>query len=72
MTGVLTYLFQCWQDWRSDVKAKALHIKKTANKTGGGPNPAKPLSELEKNLLQFCGLEMVQGVEGVPDPLEVS
>lgn len=62
---------QSWQDWRSDTKAKALKHKKYRGGTGGGPSPA-PLSQMEETLLQFCGIEMVEGVEGVADPLEVT
>lgn len=64
-------LFQCWMDWRCDVKAKALKIRKYCEGTGGGPGPS-PLTQMEETLLQFCGIEMVLGVEDVQDPLEVT
>ncbi|XP_026316655.1 uncharacterized protein LOC113227829 isoform X2 [Hyposmocoma kahamanoa] len=62
---------KCWMDWRCDVKAKALKIKKYCEGSGGGPGPS-PLTQIEETLLQFCGIEMVLGVEDVQDPLEVT
>lgn len=68
---ILMLIFQSWQDWRSDTKAKAALFKRESNKTGGGKiNPkAKALTPLEEQLLGFLGPNLVGGHEEVMDPL---
>ncbi|XP_049795499.1 uncharacterized protein LOC126210335 isoform X1 [Schistocerca nitens] len=62
-----------WQDWRSDVKAKASLVKKELQKTGGElSTKAKPLTPLEERLLDFLGPCTVYGHEEVPDPLTIA
>ncbi|CAG4966040.1 unnamed protein product [Parnassius apollo] len=60
---------KCWQDWRSDVKAKAAKIHCAQQQTGGGPGPA-PLSATEESLMAFIGHEAAEGLT-VADTLEV-
>ncbi|XP_046981394.1 uncharacterized protein LOC124550718 [Schistocerca americana] len=62
-----------WQDWRSDVKAKASLVKKELQKTGRElSTKAKPLTPLEERLLDFLGPCTVYGHEEVPDPLNIA
>ncbi|CAK1589719.1 unnamed protein product [Parnassius mnemosyne] len=60
---------KCWQDWRSDVKAKVAKIRRAQQQNGGGPRPA-PLSAMEESLMAFIGYEAAEGI-AVADTLEI-
>ncbi|KAJ1521975.1 hypothetical protein ONE63_002304 [Megalurothrips usitatus] len=58
-----------WQDWRSDVKAKAAKLKRHRGGTGGGAQCPIALNNLEERLLEFIGPVCVSG-HATPDPLQ--
>ncbi|XP_046407287.1 uncharacterized protein LOC124171916 [Ischnura elegans] len=60
-----------WQDLRGYTKKKAGKLRTYAKGTGGGPCLKAVMSSQEEKILGILGEEAVDGVTGVPDPLEI-
>lgn len=71
--------FKQSEDWRrffvefkSKLRAKARAFKVAQQKTGGGTNDAKPLTEIEEKLMSHIGWVSITGCNDVPDELDPS
>ncbi|CAH0551212.1 unnamed protein product [Brassicogethes aeneus] len=58
-------------EWKSRTRKKARDFKVEAQATGGGPNSAKPLTELEEKLMGLLGWVSAQGYQDIPEEQEI-
>ena len=56
-----------WTCLKSDTKQKAVELKKSLSKTGGGPNDESPLSASEERIVAVIGSNCIDGIDGGVD-----
>ncbi|XP_064472656.1 myb-related transcription factor, partner of profilin-like [Ornithodoros turicata] len=54
---------KAWQDWKSNVKAKAARIRSSRSRTGGGPPPKEQFTPAEEVLVGLLGEVSIVGVD---------
>ncbi|XP_048243918.1 myb-related transcription factor, partner of profilin-like [Haliotis rufescens] len=52
-----------WNDYKSQVKRKAMDVRKESSKTGGGPAPS-PLTDLEFKVVSLIPQCQIEGIAG--------
>nr|XP_021188239.2 uncharacterized protein LOC110374711 isoform X2 [Helicoverpa armigera]XP_021188247.2 uncharacterized protein LOC110374711 isoform X2 [Helicoverpa armigera]XP_049694980.1 uncharacterized protein LOC110374711 isoform X2 [Helicoverpa armigera]XP_049694981.1 uncharacterized protein LOC110374711 isoform X2 [Helicoverpa armigera] len=60
-----------WIEYKAKTKSKAADSRRSASRTGGGPNKLVPLNYIEKKVLALLGPVVVEGLPGVRLPKDI-
>lgn len=65
-------IIKYWHVLKCRTKSKAADMRRSHGSTGGGPNKATPLSDLEERIVAIIGKVAVEGIAEVRIPFDVS